>query len=151
MKKGILLGAVCVLLSLPLSAQTADYVTEMLGTAAATYAQVSYISAVCQGLVGDSAAEQDAFNALSADGQLPAGAEADATVTLETLSYMMAKIWGVRGGFMCRLTNGSPRYVFRQFKADGILPADADPSESVPGSGVLDMYTVCRSVYGSEK
>ena len=149
--KKIFIMAVVFLFSLSAFAQTADYVTEMLNTERADYAQVSYLSAVCQGLVDENATYDTAFSLLKKKGQLPSGADETAEVSLGNLSYVMSKLWTIHGGLMFRLTNGSARYAFRQLKVDGIIPPDADPSRKISGTDVLNMYTACQNRYGSEE
>jgi hypothetical protein len=149
--KKMFIAAAAFLFSFSLSAQTADFVTEMLNTQYADYAQVSYLSAVCQGLVDEKTSYGEAFSVLKEHGQVPARADADSGVSLADLSFIMAELWPVRGGLMFRLSGGSPRYAFRQLKVDGIIPPDADPSEKVSGTDVLNMYTACENRYGGGK
>lgn len=148
-KKMIILAAVF-LSALAAHAQTAGFVTEMLAAYNADYGQVSYLSAVYQGFVDETASYDEAFAALKKAGQLPAAVNKTDTVTMSGLSYMMAELWPVKGGLMFRVTKGASRYAFRQFKADGIIPVDADPSEKVSGTDVLTMYTACQNKYGSK-
>lgn len=149
MKKMIIVSVVF-LSVLAAHAQTADFVTEMLSAHGADYGQVSYLSAVYQDFVDETASYDEAFTALKNAGQLPYGVNKADTVNMAGLSYMMAELWPVKGGLMFRVTKGSPRYAFRQFKADGIIPVDADPSEKVSGTDVLTMYTACQNTYGSK-
>ena len=149
MKRMIILTAVF-LSVLAAHAQTAGFVTEMLAVQCADYGQVSYLSAVYQEFVDETVSYDEAFAVLKKAGQLPYAVNKTDAVTLAGLSYMMAELWPVKGGLMFRLTKGAPRYAFRQFKADGILPSDADPSEEVSGTDVLTMYTACQKKYGSE-
>jgi len=75
-------------------------------------------------------------------------ADVNGAVTLQELSWLMAKLWDIKGGLMYRATKRSARYAFRQFKVDGILPATADPWKKASGSDVLNMYTACLRKYG---
>jgi hypothetical protein len=149
MKKMIILVAVFLSVC-AVHAQTAGFVTEMLAAQRADYGQVSYLSAVYQGIVDETASYGEAFAALEMEGLLPYNVNKTDVVTLAGLACMMTELWPVKGGLMFRITKGSPRYAFRQLKADGILPVDADPSEKVSGSDVLTTYTACQNKYGSE-
>ncbi|MBQ9494136.1 MAG: hypothetical protein IJR50_00680 [Treponema sp.] len=147
MKKMLMCAAVA-FLSFTLFAQRAEYITDMIETSTATYGKVSYLSAVYQGLVGESASYADAFIALQKAGQIRSSVGQNDVVSLKELSRIMAKLWNIKGGLMYRITKGSGRYAFRQFKADGILSNDANPSKKVSGVEVLNLYTACQQKYG---
>ena len=147
MKKMCILPAVFVL-CVTAYAQRADFVTRLIAADKATYGEVCYLSAVYQGFVGENASYEDALHALVQKGQANSRADVNGAVTLQELSWLMAKLWDIKGGLMYRATKQSARYTFRQFKVDGILPATADPSEKASGSDVLNMYTACLRTYG---
>ena len=147
MKKMFVLPAVFVL-CVTAYAQRADFVTRLITADKATYGEVCYLSAVYQGFVGENASYEDALHALVQKGQVNFRADVNGTVTLQELSWLMAKLWNIKGGLMYRVTKRSARYAFRQFKVDGILPATADPWKKASGSDVLNMYTACLRTYG---
>ncbi|MGI5117652.1 hypothetical protein [Treponema sp. SP13] len=147
MKKMCILPAVFVL-CVTAYAQRADFVTRLIAADKATYGEVCYLSAVYQGFVGENASYEDALHALVQKGQANSRADVNGAVTLQELSWLMAKLWDIKGGLMYRATKRSARYTFRQFKVDGILPATADPSKKASGSDVLNMYTACLRTYG---
>lgn len=138
--------------SLSVYAQSADFVTEMLTTKAANYGQVCYLSAVYQGLIDEKATYPEAVKALYDNNQLPYVVDSEIPVNLGNLSFILSKLWPINGGLMFHITRGSPRYAFRQLKADRLIDADADPVKKVSGSEVLNLYTECQQKYaGSEE
>ena len=147
MKKLFILPVVFVL-CVTAYAQRADFVTELLAADKATYGEVCYLSAVYQGFVDENASYEAALRSLVQRGQVVPSVDVNGPVTLGELSRLMAKMWDIKGGLMYRATRHSARYAFRQFKADGVLSATADPSKKASGSDVLNMYTACLRKYG---
>lgn len=131
--------------------QSADVITEMIQTPEVTYGQVCYLSAVHQGLVSDSASFDEAIKALYDAGQIPQEADKSTTVVMTNLAFIYAQMWNVQGGLFYRLTKGSPRYSFKQLKADGVISDTTDPKTVVSGAEALNIYTACSSLYGGEE
>lgn len=133
-------------------AQSADVVTEILGTEEVTYGQVCYLSAIHQGIISEDASYDDAVEALLARGQLPEDVGSYDSVFMANLAFIYAQIWpNIKGGLMFRLTRGSPRYAYKQFKADGVIPDNSDPNEIVSGPQALNILTSCMLEYGSDE
>ena len=133
-------------------AQSADVVTEILGTEEVTYGQVCYLSAIHQGIISEDASYDDAVEALLARGQLPEDVGSYDSVFMANLAFIYAQIWpNIKGGLMFRLTRGSPRYAYKQFKADGVIPDNSDPNEIVSGTQALNILTSCMLEYGSDE
>ena len=133
-------------------AQSADVVTDILNTDEVTYGQVCYLSAVHQGLISDDADYSEAIDVLYAEGQIPEDVSAYDEVYMANLAYIYAQIWpDIKGGLMFRLTKGSPRYAFKQFKSDGVISDKADPKSFVSGSEALNILTACMMQYGTDE
>lgn len=133
-----------------LYAQSADVVTSILETEEVNYGQVCYLSAIHQNLIEEDASYSDAVKALYDEGQLPELVDPYSIVYMANLSFIYMQIWPeVKGGLMYRITNGSPRYAFKQLSADGVLPPMADPKAIVSGREALNILTACMSTYGS--
>lgn len=130
--------------------QSSEFITKLLTTEKATYGQVSYLIAVYQGFVPETASNIEAMNALYQEKQLLDRVEPNAPITYKDLSFFFARIWNVKGGLMFRITNGAPRYAFNQFKNDGIIPLKIDPCFYPSGIDVLNMYTVGDLKYTSK-
>ena len=130
--------------------QSSEFVTKLLETEKATYGQVSYLIAVYQGFVPESASNIDAMNALYQEKQLLDRFEPNEPITYKDLSFFLVRIWDVKGGLMFRITNGAPRYAFNQLKNDGVIPLKIDPNFYPSGIDVLNMYTVGDLKYTSK-
>lgn len=130
-------------------AQSADVITSMLETEEVNYGQLCYLSAVHQNLIEDNASFEDAVKVLYEKGQLPSEVNPYDTVYMVNLSYIYMQMWPeAKGGLMYRLTKGSPRYAFKQLRADGCLPLRADPKAVVSGVTALDILSACMVAYG---
>ena len=133
-------------------AQSADVVTEILNTEEVTYGQVCYLSAVLQGLISENDTYDAAVQVLFSNGQIPEDVDAAAPVYLANLAFVYAQIWpDMKGGLLFKLTKGSPRYAFKQFKTDGVIDEDMDPNSFVSGRDALTILTSCMLQYGSDE
>lgn len=129
-------------------AQSADVVTKILESSEVTFGQICYLSAVQQNLVNDNASFDDSVKALYENNQLPEEVYSETPVALVNLAFIYSKLWNIEGGLFYKLTGGSPRYAFKQLKADGVIPAKADPSDLVSGPQALNIFTACLVTYG---
>lgn len=129
-------------------AQSADVITEILDSEEVTFGQVCYISAVEQGLVSDRAGYKEAVDALVKNEQIPGTVDENAAAPIVDIAFIMSQIWDIKGGLMYRITKGSPRYSFKQFKSDGIIEPYIEPADLISGAKLLGIYTSCSKVYG---
>lgn len=136
-------------ISLSAYSQSQDVITEILESSEATFGQVCYISAVMQSLVTEDTTYDEAIQAVYQNGQLPTITESTQPIPLIDAAYLFSFMWNIKGGLMYKITNGSPRYVFKQFQADRILPNDAEPRQIVSGIEIMRMYTACEKKYGN--
>lgn len=129
--------------------QSADVITEILETDEVTFGQVCYLSAVEQGLISEEDSYDMAIEMLVANGNLPEIGDANIPIPVVNISFILSQIWDVKGGLMYKITKGSPRYSFKQFKADGVIDRNADPKDTISGSELLTMYTAGLETYGN--
>lgn len=134
--------------SLNIYSQSAEFITELLGAEKVTYGQVSYLVAVHENLVSEKASYIDSMNALYQEKLLLDEILPSQFVNYKDLSYFFAKLWDVKGGLMFRISKGSPRYAFNQFKNDGIIPVNIDPHFYPSGRDVLNLFTLGDLKYG---
>jgi len=140
-----------IMFSAAASAQSADVVSEILDTKEATFGQICYLSAVQQKLVDNDATYGQSISALYENGQLPSMVYETTPMVMADLAFIYSRMWHIRGGVFYRLTGGSPRYAFKQMKADGIFPNRTDPADSVSGREALNILTSCMMTYGGMK
>lgn len=131
-------------------AQSNDRISEILNSEQVTYGDVCYISASAQGFISDDASYEDAIQALYDKGQIKSMVYKDEKIPLVNIAFVYSQIWKVKGGIMCRVTNGSPRYVFKQLKTDGVIDKSKDPSFFISGREALSLYTSCAYHYGNQ-
>ncbi|MBR1639468.1 MAG: hypothetical protein IJ688_08795 [Treponema sp.] len=136
------------LFSSVLFAQSADVITEILSSQQANLGQVAYLCAIQQNLVQEDASYEDAVAALVSEGLISEESDSSESVTLARASFLLSKNWEINGGVMYSLTNGSQRYTFKQFVADGVLAPTAEPSSFISGAEVLNLYSACLRRYG---
>lgn len=129
-------------------AQSADVITDILESPEATYGHVCYLSAVQQGLIDENASFDDAVKVAYDKGIIPEVVSADTAIPAVNLVYIFSQLWDVKGGLMFLITKGSPRYAFKQFQADGVIPGTMDPASHMTGAAALSVYTASLSKYG---
>lgn len=146
--KKIFLIVLGLFISISAYSQSQDVITEILESSEATFGQVCYISAAMQSLVSDDSSYDDAVQAVYENEQLPYITESSQPIPLIDAAYLFSFMWDIKGGLMYKITNGAPRYVFKQFQADKIIPYDAEPNQIVSGIEIMRMFTSCEKKYG---
>ena len=129
-------------------AQSADAITEILDADTVTVGQVCYLSAVEQGLMSERDSFENAVLALVENGQIKPGLHKDDVIPAVNIAFILSQMWEIKGGVMFKITKGSPRYAFKQFKADGVIKPNIEPGDYISGSEFLNIYNACLSVYG---
>ena len=145
--KKILSLVFCLFVCLSAYAQSADVITELLESKEATFGQVSYIAAVQKNLISENDSFEAAVKALYDNGMIPEMEDPSASIPLVDIAYIYSRLWPIEGGLMFRITNGSPRYAFKQLQADGVLSSNSEPSDFVSGAKALSIYTSCVNKY----
>lgn len=130
-------------------AQSADVITEVLESDEATFGQVCYLAAVQKNLIGEKDSYDSAVQKLFENKIIPSLEASDEPVPVIDIAYIYSQLWEIKGGLMYRLTKGSPRYVFKQLQADGVIDANLDPGAYVSGAKALSIYTACNKKYGN--
>lgn len=148
MKKYFL--GIFILLAIQLGAfsQNFNRLSQIVDAPQVTNGQVAYFVGTYLGTVGDNATNSDAFESLKAKGYFSKDAVADSYISLKDLCAVYAKVTEVKGGLMYTLSKKSPRYSYKEFKAKGWLPSNADPSVTVSGVNAIGLF---NSVTGGAK
>lgn len=131
--------------------QSNDVISEILESSEITYGQVCYLSASAQNLIDDDASYEQAIQVLFDKGQIPELVYKNEPIALANLAYIYAKLWNVKGGFFFRITNGSPRYAFKQLKADELIEKHLDPTTILSGEKALSLYTAGSYFYDNQE
>ena len=133
--------------TLSVYAQSADVITDILESEKATFGQICYLAAVQKNLISETDSYDAAVQALFENKIIPDLEDSNAAIPLVDIAYIYSRLWPVSGGLMYRITGGSPRYVFKQFQADGILTSKQEPSDFVSGAKALSIFTSCVNQY----
>ena len=146
--KKIFISAVIFLFSSFAFSQSADFVSNILESPQVTFGQIGYLVAVYQNFVPESATEDEAMASLFNAGQIQGVIDSSKIIRYDEAAFLFSKIWKINGGLFFRLTKANPRYAFRQLRADGVIPKNADPSNSPSGVQILNMFTAGNLKYG---
>ncbi|MDR1127883.1 MAG: hypothetical protein LBL20_01105 [Treponema sp.] len=143
--------AACFFFALPafLPAQTAAELDAVLETPALSYAQAArFVLGSLDAQAGGKGADA-AFEEAAAKGWLPKKAAAAGQVRLGELSFLMARAFNIRGGFMYALLPG-PRYAFRAMVGRSFIQGAADPGMTVSGERFLHILGRVLDAAGGE-
>ncbi|MDR3020696.1 MAG: hypothetical protein LBU66_07320 [Treponema sp.] len=133
MKKNVLLlGIICFLFPVFLSAQTAEELESLLQTPAVTCEQAAMF---VLGNATESDAADDLYQSAVSSGWLN-NTEADAPITLDKLSFLIMKAFDIKGGLMYSLFPG-PRYAYRTMTSRNFLQGITDPAMTISGDEFL--------------
>lgn len=148
MKKFLLSFFMVVLAGMGVYSQNFNRVTQIVEASEITNGQAAYFVGTYLGNVKENASDAEAVEVLKEAGLIPANTNADSKIKLKDLCSLYAKVCGVKGGMMYNFTKKSPRYAFKEFKAKGWLPKNADPSMNVTGTNAISLF---NSVTGDDK
>ncbi|MCQ2241584.1 hypothetical protein [Treponema sp.] len=137
---------IAAVLSVCVYAQSADKVSEIISTKEATYGQSAYLTASALGIVKNNATYEDALEILKDKGVVSSSVKASDVINLRELSWLCAYTWKIEGSLMLKLFN-TPRYTFRQMKADEVIADSADPMDVPSGRNLLAVITDCIGKY----
>lgn len=148
MKKFVFIISLVFLTCMGAFSQNFNRVTQIIETAELTNGQAAYFVGSYLGSVRDNATDEEAFDVLKKEGLFKESAAAADKIKLQDLCALYAKAVQVKGGMMFTFTKKSARYSFKEFKAKGWLPKNADPSMKVSGVNAMGLF---NSVTGGAK
>jgi len=128
-----------------LQAQTADLIQTLLQTQAVSYAQAAGFVLEAADLSGfDKTSGQDALRFAVEKKWLPANTNAQDAISLEKLSLLIMKAFGLKGGPMYTWF-GSAHYSYREMVFKDLIQGRNDPTMKVSGEKMI--YIVNRLLY----
>lgn len=145
MKKLIFFFAFALLLPVSFFAQSSDQVSKILKSEILTYGEASYLPALYANLISENASETEAFAALQENEYFDSADDSGSLISLSVLANIYMKTFGFKGGLFYTITK-SPRYAFKEFKARGFLPVEADPDMLITGRDAVDLFNSCLDV-----
>jgi hypothetical protein len=137
-----------------LPAQTAAELDAVLESPAVTYAQAARFVLACLDIPAAHTpagkTEAEAFAAATVRGWLPPKAAPGNPAPLGDLSFLIARAFNIRGGFMYALIPG-PRYAFRALAGRSLIQGAADPAMTVSGERFLHILGNALAYAGGEE
>lgn len=137
-RKVIFFFCLSALLVFSLSAQSNEFLDELLASEEVNMGQASYLALVASDNIGEDADEARAFDLLLSLGWAPAGAEQDSSISISQFSYILMKAFGVKGGIMYSLFP-SPRYAYREMKSRLVIQGRTDPDDKLDAFNAVRM------------
>jgi hypothetical protein len=148
MKKHRNIFVICFLLAAPalLYAQTAAEIEKLLETEAVSYEQAAWLALEAADL--GSFENSAAFNFAARQGWLPKKAAPSDQASLEGVSFLIMRAFGIKGGLFYSLIK-NPHYAYREMVYQDIIQGRADPQMHV--SGDLLLFLVNRILSRAEE
>jgi hypothetical protein len=131
--KKIIAFTLCMAVSGFLSAQTADELDAMLNAREITYTQAARFI-----LTAANVPAGGAFEAAQENRWLPAGAEAESSISLGEVSLLIMRSFRLKGGILYSLFP-NPRYACRELVHLRIIQGRTDPGSRVDGRTFLQI------------
>ncbi|MCL2831755.1 MAG: hypothetical protein FWD78_01165 [Treponema sp.] len=141
--KNILILCFIFLFTAFLSAQTADKLEELLASPVINYEQAAWLALEAADIwdVSGKEAAPDSWESFVVAGEqqwLPAGTESTDNARLDTVSMLLMRSFGLKGGLFYSLLP-NPHYAYRELVYRGIIQGRADPAMDVSGSMMVFM------------
>jgi len=145
-----------------LPAQTAVDLERLLDSPAVTFSQAAYFVLGSAGITdsfgndvtGNSVKKDDLvktpFDLAMANSWLPKKARPDDPLTLGNLSFLMTRVFGIKGGLMYRLFPGK-RYAYRTMVSRSFIQGRSDPAMKVDGQRFLLILGNVLNTRGGEE
>ena len=161
MKKTLSCLVIALFVSSTIFAQSSEMISTIIKSEKATYAQAAYLPALYANLIseeealgafsqGSQASNEAALEAFKSKGWLSDSVNADSEITLGQVCYLYARALNIKGGLFYSITH-SERYAFKEFKAKGILPSEADPGMKLSGRESIDIFNSCLEFTGGNE
>ncbi|GBU28355.1 hypothetical protein R84B8_01913 [Treponema sp. R8-4-B8] len=127
-----------------LHAQTADEIQTLLRTPAVSYAQAARFVLAAADVISVEAGEDDAMRFAVAKNWLPKKADARDAISLERLSLLIMRAFGLKGGPMYSIFHNA-HYSYREMVFQDLINEENDPHMKV--SGEIMIFIVNRLLY----
>jgi hypothetical protein len=149
MKKQVSLTIFLLFFPALLNAQTADFIQTLLQSTAVSYSQaLRFVLEAADVTSFNATSEHDMMRFAVEKKWLPAKANAQDAITLEALSLLIMKAFGLKGGPMYTLFGGT-HYSYRELVFQDIIQGRSDPAMKVSGEEML--FIVNRLLYSMEE
>ncbi|GHV72074.1 hypothetical protein AGMMS49928_27400 [Spirochaetia bacterium] len=136
LKRFILFIAAVLCIGASLSAQTAERMDILLGTAEVSCAMAAIVVLPAAGIIPVGSSPEAAFAFAAEQGLLPKNAGADRAIKLGELSFLIMRSFNMKSGIMYALFPSS-RYAYREMTYRKLIQGRNDPSLTVSGERLL--------------
>lgn len=155
MKKVIAVSAALLLAAASLCAQSAERISSIITSREITYGQAAYLTASyryeSEGKAeAEPLSEEAAFTEMVTGGYISQKHQAGDTIPLNELSLLYMRVTNLSGGLFYSLFH-TPRYAYRELKAQGLIPEKSDPSQKVAGRDSIALLSGCIELTGGAK
>ncbi|MDC7227357.1 MAG: hypothetical protein PQJ61_11400 [Spirochaetales bacterium] len=123
-----------------LSAQSMNIIDDLLDQEVAEYGEAVYLITVGSGAVNESASISEAMSTAAEEKWISKRADADDSISLGEVSYIIMKSLKIRGGLMYKLFP-SPRYAVRELAYLEIVTGQAHPGDNLSGEDVMNILS----------
>ena len=128
-----------------LNAQTAERLEGMLNTKSMSYGEAAQFileaaDAAARFGSGVVSSPAEAFRFAAGENWLPANATSNAPATLEGVSLLTMKSFGMKGGVLYSISK-HPHYAYRELEYKGVIQGKVDPGMAVSGDYLLLMMS----------
>jgi|GEM_PF-3187819 len=124
--------------------QSADVITEVLGSKKLTYGQVSYIAASSLGLIDDDADYEEAIRVLKANGYIHKNysASSKTPIPLKQFAYICCKTWNIINSVNFNI-HDNPYYALKQLRALKMVSESLTGKKIISGAEGMAIITKC--------
>lgn len=145
--KKIALIVVLTLALTPVFSQSAAFIGEIIAKENATYMDFSYLIA---SELGMECTPFEAYTWCETFGSFPLSDRAHTPITVKNISYFLMLNYGLEGGLLWSATQ-SPRYAWRELKAQKFWPAATDPGNTLSGRDMVRAVSNFFNTYPNAK
>lgn len=117
-------------------AQSNAFLDRILAAPTVRADEAAYLVLAASDNIGDDADPTRAFELLGSLGWVPSGVRAETPVDYQTYSFLVAKAFGVEGGWLFGWFP-TPRYAYRALVAQVVVQGATDPQMRVTGSAAV--------------
>mgnify|MGYP000887519724 CR=1 FL=1 len=152
MKRNICIAVVGCLFAAALFGQSAQRLDQILEAKEATFGQAAYLMLTAGDSISDTADFKTAFDELKNVNPkwIPDSVSEADIIPLGTYALLLMQTFDIKGGLMYRMYPCA-RYAYRDLRYLAVIQGKTDPSDSVTGVSMLQMFGRIETVQGGEK
>lgn len=123
-------------------AQSAEMVSELIGSSSATYGQAAYLCGVSVGVVDEDASFEEAVAIFKDVGAIKSKVSADDNLKMADLANIVVHSWKIKPCLMYKVLP-SGHYAMHTLKGVSVVGQSVDPGKKLSGHDVLFLISKC--------